>query len=61
MKEIELGFLFFKKNCPPPFLCVLKATICRQNIVWSPNFVPRLLFFVNFDFFFVFFENEQYH
>ena len=39
---------FFFQNCPPPFLCVLKATICRQNIVWSPNFVPRLLLFCKF-------------
>jgi hypothetical protein len=48
VKEIELGFLFFFQNCPPLFLCVLKATICRQNIVWSPNFVPRLLLFCKF-------------
>jgi hypothetical protein len=53
--EIELGFLFFFQNCPPPFLCVLKATICRQNIVWSPNFVPRLLLFCKFWFFFCIF------
>jgi hypothetical protein len=35
------------QNCPL-LLCVLKAIIYRQNIVWSPNLVPQLLsFFVN--------------
>jgi hypothetical protein len=42
VKEIELGFLFFFKIAPHLFFCVLKAIIYRQNIVWSPNFVPRV-------------------
>ena len=34
------------QNCPP-FLCVLKATIYRQNVAWALTLVPQLSFFVN--------------
>jgi hypothetical protein len=60
-----LGFFFccLPSNCKITPLCVLKAAIYRQNIVWASKLVPQLsFFFVNFNFsyFFVFFENEQY-
>ena len=43
--------MFFLLKLPLTFLCVLKAIIYRQNIVWSPNLVPQLLFFFcKFDF-----------
>jgi hypothetical protein len=31
------------QNCPPLFLCVLKATIYRQNVAWASKLVPQLL------------------
>jgi hypothetical protein len=41
-------FLLFFLNCLS--FCVLKVTIYRQNIVWSSNLIPQLLFFCKFDF-----------
>jgi hypothetical protein len=63
-EEIDLGFpcYFLFSNRPPspfqffspqkfkipPFWCVLKATIYRQNVVWPSKLVLQLLFFVKF-------------
>jgi hypothetical protein len=45
---------FILQNCLPP-LCVLKATIYKQNVAWTSKLIPQLLFFfVNFDFFLFF-------
>ena len=57
---LGLGFFMLPSNVQncPPFLCVLNATIYRQNIVLSPNLVPQLLsFFVNLIFFWIFLIN----
>ena len=62
-KKIRFRFFFlcalkFAKF-PLLFLCVLKATIYMQNIVWSPNLIPQLVFFFfckfDFSYFFGFF------
>ena len=50
---------YFAKS-PPPILCVLKATICRQNVTWASKLVPQLLF-VNFDFFLFFLDFSYQH
>ena len=44
-------FLYFSDVLKlPSSLCVLKATIYRQNVAWASKLVPQLLLFVNFDF-----------
>ena len=48
----EMGFrvrvffciFFYVSKLPPSSLCVLKATIYRQNVAWASKLVPRLLF-----------------
>jgi len=47
-KKIGLGLVFFFfflmfQNYPPT-LCVLKATIYRQNVAWTSKLVPQLFF-----------------
>jgi len=39
-----LYFFLVFQNCFPFFLCVLKATIYRQNVVWASKLVPQLFF-----------------
>jgi hypothetical protein len=48
---LGLGFFlcFFFKIAPSLCMC-WKLLFIGKNIVWSPNLVPQLSFFVNFDF-----------
>ena len=40
--RVFCGFSLFCKITPP--LCVLNATIYRQNVAWASKLVPQLLF-----------------